>query len=374
MTTDARAPGFLYVTRLPPSPSGVALYASHFTEVLASLAPVRIVPLPPQPRQSQGLGETLRLTHRLRRAVREHPESVVFAELAGRGLAEFWATLRLLSGGRHARVWLTIHDAPQLSGGAFFFGALDRKGLRRIAALLSRTLGRRAERRLLTRAERVYCLAPRGADELRARFGADLDVRPIGHVVAAPRAAVGVRHVIFLPGYLDGIDNIVPVLEALETAPADWGVAIGACSARTALDVSHASALRGLTGRVRLLGFQSEDELLDTYGGAGVVVRWRQGGWQHGGGARGAVSGPLMHALAAGCAIITNDTRGAIGCLAAAGALQIGDGAAGARELRDALARVMTDHGLRERLGASARQHVEDHHTPCAVAAQLEAS
>ena len=51
--TAVRPSSFTYVTRLPPSPSGVALYASKFRAALESLAPTRLALLPPAPAHSQ---------------------------------------------------------------------------------------------------------------------------------------------------------------------------------------------------------------------------------------------------------------------------------------------------------------------------------
>jgi hypothetical protein len=375
MTTLSARPatGFLYVTRLPPSPSGVALYAQDFLEVLRSLGPTRVVIMPARPERSQRLTEFFRLWGRLRRAIRERPDDIVFLELAGRGLAEFWAAV-LLGRSGSTRVWFTIHDAPEISGGAFFFGLLDRKGFRRIADALSRTVGRRAERFLLRHGEKAFTLSETGAQEIRGRFG---DVRPrtVAHVVSHPALPLEKKPYIFLPGYASGMANIAPVLDALDTAPPAWELGIGALDERTARELRSTVVRRGLDSRVRLLGFQSEQELLETFAQASIVVRWRAEGWakptmpQH-----GAVSGPLMRAIANRCAIVTNDNRGSVACLRDAAAIRVGDGKAGAHELRSALSRLITDDRLLGESAEASRRHYEREHTPLAVAHQLESS
>ena len=51
--TAPRARRLLHVTRMPPSPSGVAAYALAFRAVLAELGEVRTEQLPPAPEASQ---------------------------------------------------------------------------------------------------------------------------------------------------------------------------------------------------------------------------------------------------------------------------------------------------------------------------------
>lgn len=353
-----------YLTRLPPSPSGVALYARTFLRVLESLAPTTVLPLPPSPTDSQRMWVTLRTAWRATRETGAGSDRVVYVELAGRGLAEFWTAYLLTRRRWKRRVWLTVHDAPAVCGGAFFFSSLDRRGGRRIARTLSDTIGRRAERALLEASERAYCLSAVGANELAARLSLSRPVRRLPHVAAATATPMATRRSILLPGYVDGIDNIAPVLRALVDAPSDWRMEVGACGPPTRADVLAQVREMGLEDRVRLLGYLDEDGLADAFERAAIVVRWRAEGWEANGRALAAVSGPLIRAMAHGCAIVTNDNRGIRECLSEATAVHVGNGAEGEARLRSALVTLVRDQERRERMGAAGREHILSEHQP----------
>ncbi|WP_263117974.1 glycosyltransferase [Cellulomonas sp. RIT-PI-Y] len=354
----------LHLTRMPPSPSGVAAYAAVFRTALAEVAPTETVALPPDATASQSFPLAGRLIRRLRGPVAD-PGTVLVVEQAGRGLAEFWAAWWLTR--RGARVWLMVHDVPALSGGAFFGRLLDRRGGRRLAALLSGTLGRRAERGLLTRAERVFCLSPSGARALASAHGLTRAVEPVPHVaILPPLDPPAARRVILVPGYVASADDVVPLLPALATLPADWRLQVGACpdDARDAL--VRAAVDQGLADRVDLLGFTDEAGVRAAFARAAIVVRWRRSGWSHGAG-RYAVSGPLIAAFAHACAVLTNDDRGAAHLFERSGAQVV----EGADALIAALATLVRDQDERLRRAAAGRILVESEHTPVAVAALL---
>lgn len=73
----------------------------------------------------------------------------------------------------------------------------------------------------------------------------------------------------------------------------------------------------GTSGRVELTGDLSQSELDESYERAAVVVRRLAHGRERANWA--AASGPIVSALAAGCAVISNDNRGSARCVAAAG-------------------------------------------------------
>lgn len=354
----------VHVTRLPPSPSGVAAYAEAFRPVLEALGTVDVVRLPPEPAASQSGALAVGLARRL---ARRDPAEVVVVEQAGRGLAEFWAAWWLARRGR--RVWVMVHDVPELSGGAFFTTLLDRRGGRRVAAALSRTLGRRAERDLLRRAERVLCLSPAGARALEAAHRLDRPVQHVPHVGAVTDAPVDGRREVLVPGYVGDAEDVLPLVRLAAALPDGWTVAVGAASEHTEQRLRAAAAEHGATGRVRLLGFLPEAGVRAAFARAAVVVRWRRGGWE-GGGAY-AVSGPLVAALGQGCAVVTNDSRGAAYLFDEAGVVVVGDGEAGERDLVAAVRALAADPAERERRGAAGRAVVRRAHVPAAVAARL---
>jgi glycosyltransferase involved in cell wall biosynthesis len=358
----------LHVTRLPPSPSGVAAYAEAFRAVLAELGDVAVVRLPPAPEASQSAALAVRLTRRLARRTRDIDlRQVVVVEQAGRGLAEFWAAWWLARRGR--RVWLMVHDVPELSGGAFFTTLLDRRGGRRVAAALSRTLGRRAERDLLHRAERVLCLSPAGARALEAEHRMVRPVQDVPHVGAATDAPLDGRTEVLVPGYVAGADDVLPLVRGADDLPPGWVLSVGACSDETRRRIAAEAEAHGTADRVRLLGFLAEADVRAAFARAAVVVRWRRDGW--GGGGAYAVSGPLVAALGNGCAVVTNDSRGAAHLFGEARVAVVGDGATGEQQLVDAVRALTANPADRRRRGEAGRDLVRREHSPAAVAARL---
>lgn len=363
---------FTYLIKQTPSPSGIALYAAAYRDVLERLAPTRVVLLPPRPEDSQRLTVILRSVGRTWRASDSLASSVVAVELAGRGVAEFWTAFFLSFRPWSRRLWLTVHDTPAVSGGAFFVTLLDRRGGRRLAGLLSERVGRRAERALLQRAERVYCLSDVGARQLIAQYCLTRSVVALPHVATVSESSVESRRSVFLPGYVDGLENVAPALLAIVDASAEWRVEIGACGEATTDAVGALANELGIRDRVDLLGYLDEQGLGDAFERAAVVVRWKQSGWaREGQPGCGAVSGPLIYAMAHGCAIITNDTRGVVGCLTESGSVQIDSGPGGADQYRAALSMLLNDAGQREEMATRGRTHVARRHEVAAVARQL---
>lgn len=360
----------LYVTRLPPSPSGVAAYAEGFRTVLQELGEVEVERLPGEATSSQSVALAVRLAGRLLRRTR-HRDVVVYVEQAGRGLAEFWAAWLLALRGR--RVWLMVHDVPELSGGPFFTTLLDRRGGRRVAAALSATVGRACERTLLRRAERVFCLSESGARALEALHRPGRSVEALPFVALLGDEPVPGRHEVFAAGYIGGPEDVVPVVEVASALPEGWRVTVGACAEHTETSLRAAVAAAGVQDRVRFLGFTDEAGLRAAFARAAVVVRWRRDGWgpSVGPDARHAVSGPLIAAMAQGCAVVTNDSRGAAAMFDEAQVVTVGDGDAGARQLRAAVERLARDADERVRRAEAGRDLMRRVHSASAVAARM---
>lgn len=267
---------------------------------------------------------------------------------------------------------MTVHDSPAVCGGAFFFKLLDRRGGRRMAQLLSDLIGRRAERALLQRAEKVCCLSALGAAQLTDRLALSRPVQLLPHVAMVTGTPVADRRSIFLPGYLDGLENVAPAILALTDVSEDWRVEIGACGEETKIDAQSLARRLGVEERVQLLSFLDEQELDDAFERAAIVIRWNASGWARNGEAqRGAVSGPLIKAMGHGCAIVTNDTRGITECLPDAGAIQIDSGQTGGDQVRQALTTLIRDEARRDRMSATGRRHVSREHDIVTVARKL---
>lgn len=364
MTAAPAGLRLVHVTRLPPSPSGVAAYAQAFRPVLEELGEVDVEQLPPEPGASQSAVLAVRLARRL---ARRDPADVLVVEQAGRGLAEFWAAWWLARRGR--RVWLMVHDVPELSGGAFFTTLLDRRGGRRVAAALSAVLGRRAERDLLQRAERVLCLSPAGARALERAHRLTRPVQDVPHVGAVAEAPVEGRTEVLVPGYVADAADVLPLVRAAGDLPAGWTLAVGAASPATEERLRQEAAARGVLDRVRLLGFLPEAHVRAAFARAAVVVRWRRDGW--GGGGAFAVSGPLVAALGHGCAVVTNDSRGASHLFDEARVVVVGDGEPGERALLAAVQALVADPADRLDRAQAGRDLVRREHVPGAIAARL---
>lgn len=360
---------FTYLSRFPPSPSGVAAYAAAFHGVLDLIAPTRALRVPSDPRQSQRL-VTLLTTVRRASAIPASGSHVFVVELAGRGLAEFWTIFLLTRRPWNRRIWVTVHDPPALSGGAFFFAGLDRRGGRRFAKFLSDRLGRRAERAALDAAERVFCLSDLGAGVLADRLELTRRVERLPHVARVTQTPLAGRASVFLPGYLDGVENVAPIVTLLPSLPAGWVVEVGACSVETRVAVDQLAKRLKVDDRVRNLGFLPEDELSAVYDRSAIVVRWRAGGWSR----SGAVSGPLIRAMSSGCAIVTNDARGIRECLSPERAIEVATAADGAEDLSRALLELSHDEGRRVAMGEAGRRHIAIEHEAASVASVLERS
>lgn len=357
----------VHVTRVPPSPSGVALYGRDVNVAYELLGPVTVYPMPADPAASQSFPLAFRTWSRLRRQVGARSETIISFELAGRGLAEMWAAWLLARSRR--RVWVTVHDVPTVCGAAFLSRSLDRRGTRRLGIELSRTLGRLAERSLLRRAELTATLSAAGARALADEYLLDREVVCIPHVLpAGPTPANETR--ILVPGYVGGADSVLPLVHALAVLPSSWRLVVGAISAEVAAAIEAAAGEAGVADRIDLVGFVDEDTLDREFARAAIVVRWRADGWLSGS-APYAVSGPLIRALGRGCAVVTNDRRGAWECLSVAGATIVGDGEEGAAEMVAAVTRYVHDEDLRLSSARAGLAHIADEHSPDAVASRL---
>lgn len=302
----------LYVAKFPPSPSGVALYASGFERVLARDARVTRVRAPADPAKAQRLVAAVRGYLAGRRAART-PIDAVHVELSGRALYEFFFGLGLVGRPLRPQLHITCHDPPSLVGASMLFTFLDRRGARRIGMFLSRHVGARLERRLLTRAEAVFALTSAGREALQLRFGRV--VHRIPHVIDDPPRRVKTRSV-FFPGPLSKprlVTEVIKELAAHYSGSEPWEVVFGNCTP----DVQRAiGALPiGVHLRPSFMGFVDEPTLLETFARCAIVARVLEESPDN----SMAASGPLAWGLARGCLCVTNDRRAGAAELAADG-------------------------------------------------------
>lgn len=294
----------LHVSKFPPSPSGIALYASEFEHVLQQLGVVRRLAAPADPVTTQSLRQALRgfsigLRMDLTRFNRVH------VELSGRALFEFFFCLGLISRRRRIPLDITCHDSPSIVGASLLFRELDRRGFTRLGIWMSNTLGRRLENRVLRSASTVWALTIAGAAILERERGVHVHHMP--HVVGPHEPRIK-RRQIFVPG---PVGNPEPLIAVLDRIPNGWPVVVGHCASRVAERVQSA-----VGGRIDLTftGFLDEAALLEQFAEAAIVLRIR--GTADSGNAF-AASGPLSWAISRGCICITDDAR--------AGALELAD-------------------------------------------------
>jgi hypothetical protein len=310
----------LYLTKFPPSPSGIALYAAKFHDPLQRLGTVELRTAPASPAQSQALVASVFGFFGGIRASRCGKYKLFFGELGGRGLYEFYFLMGVALGSRFCRISFTCHDAPSLVGPCMLFGALDRRGGRRIGLLLSRTVGATMEAFLMRRADCVFALTKEAASVLGTRYNRSVSYIP--HVVDEP--ALGSKEpIVFMPGY---IGSAAPIIDAVRTLQhvgyvcgCPWRLRVGACSEH--VEQSVRSVVRDQSsGYVEFVGFLTEAELLGEFERATVVLRIVGSG---GKGNALAASGPLNWAIARGCVCVTDDNRAGARELAAEGLVTV---------------------------------------------------
>ncbi|MDB5074293.1 MAG: glycosyltransferase involved in cell wall bisynthesis [Chloroflexi bacterium] len=363
-----------YVSKLPPSSSGVARYAEDFMKALAIVGELAwVLPLRVAAPESQRLRTILRVVVTTVHKVRSKKLDVVHIELSGRALAEFYAALAIMFCCPDVRLWLTIHDAPHVTGGVGYISLLDRRVLRRLAHLFSVSAGRVLERYLLNRADRVFCLSSYGATATERFFGLRRSIDALPFVTSLPplsdKSSDSVT--IFCPGHVGSDEMVLPVFPAVVDLPAHCKVTveIGHCDRATRKSLQKIAEEMGLSDRVVFLGYLTQQRELDqAFERAAIVVRHRPpgetnlGNWA-------AVSGPIISAMAQGCAVISSDSRGVREYLQhGITALDLADDPA---EVSGAVAKLLSSASVRNSMGTHARAYIASHNTPEIVAAWI---
>jgi glycosyltransferase involved in cell wall biosynthesis len=367
-STEGR-PRILLLTKVPPSNSGIAHFAPAFRRTLELVGDVTTIELAVDAAETQRLAVIARTVAHVRRALRAQPVDLVVVHLSGRALGEYYAAVAALAHRSRPRVWLVVHDAPELAGASLLVAPLDRRGGRRIGMLGSRHIGRRLDRHLLDRADAVIAFSESGAAAL-------VDREPTTRAVALPlpvelAPATTKEPVVYVPAGLVATD-VDPVLAAVARLGQDrtdansYRVRVGHLGPDGSASVRAMAARRGLGDRLELTGFLDDRGLDRSFATASVVVRNRRATET---GNRNAASGPVVLAMAAGAAVVATDPRGSAACLAGGAGIDL---SAEPGRLTDAVAALLADPAEIARLGVAALAHIRDHHRPECVAARLD--
>ena len=359
----------VYVAKLPPSRSGVARYADHFVLVLRRLGQVFVVQTGNEAEETSHTLRIVQVVASVRHALRRDPDLIVF-EISGSALAELFAAAWciLFRRRRTFAIWITVHDAPALTGGLFWTGLLRRRGLRRVAAFLSEHLGSRIERWVLAEADIVVCLSSVGARALEHAYALDRKVQTI-HFVADVASEATSRRQIFLPGPIQ-YEAANEVLCAIAATDSDFDILMGFCECGTQTALEAQAASLGVSARLAFAGFLDQTDLVEAYRSSLVVIHWyarsdRRRGYAN----SAACSGPAVDAIAAGSALVTNAARGAGEYLAESEAAY--DLAESHESLGQVLTVLLCSPGTAEELGARALHYANRTLSVSAVAEEV---
>jgi len=356
-------PRILHLTKVPPSDSGIAHVADAFSAALGLLGDVTTVGLPLDAAHTQRPRVIARTARRTLRRIRDQAPQLVVAQLSGRALAEFYACVATVSRSRRPALWIVAHDPPSLVGPSLLVSPLDHKGGRRLGLGLSDLVGRPLERRLLARTEATLVLSRPGARSLQDRF-------PTAAILAVPLPVelppVATKEpLVYVPARVTPRD-VLPVLEAVAAAAPPYRLRIGSVPPTSRTEIEQMARRTGMAERLEFTGFLDDAGLDASYAAPAVVVRNRPPG----GGNALAASGPIVSAMAAGCAVVSTDPRGSADCLSDGAGLDLSPEPT---QLGPALHRLLDDPAQIARMGAAARAHIEANHAPAAVARRLRA-
>ncbi len=355
-------PRILHLTKVPPSDSGVAHFAAPFTAALGLLGHVTTMGLPGSARDSQRTRIITRTAWATVQTVRLTRPDLLVVQLSGRGLAEMYAALAVVHLRRRPTVWLVAHDAPSLVGAALLTHGLDRRGGRRIGMAASDHIGRRLEQRLVARVDVVLSFSEPGAEAVADRYpGVTARSVPLPVTVPPPEPK---ERVVYVPSHVEAAD-VMPVLDAVASSADHYRLRVGNLPIGAAATIRAQAERCDMAHRLELTGYLDDEELDRSFATAALVVRHRRPGV---GGNELAVSGPIVSALAAGCAVISTDPRGSAPCLADGVGIDL---SARPERLVPELTELLSRPDEVARLGRAAQRHVVEHHRPEVVARRL---
>jgi glycosyltransferase involved in cell wall biosynthesis len=227
---------------------------------------------------------------------RPKPNDVLFVELAGRFLCQFYTAIFTVVFFRRVRVVCYLHDVPSVVGNARLFREFDRRYFRWVSRLIFPRIN--LESLLLSRSV-VITTNEQARRFLEQTYDVRCTVLPL---VYADLSLVNKADICFVPGPVN-VDELAVLLPAIQCALPTFTVNVGFIVG----DAEKIKLLQSALSTVKFRGFLDDQELHQEYLMAKVVIRYRKGEPV---GNTMASSGPVVFGASAGCFVVTNDARG----------------------------------------------------------------
>ncbi len=284
-----------FVSQKLPSSCGIARHHQYLISALSSIAPVIDVSVSGDASKSQSLLTCFKVIIKVLLA-RPRAGDVLFVELAGRFLCQFYAALLTTLIFRQVRVVTYLHDVPSVVGNPRLFREFDRKHFRWISRLVFPYL---QLERLLLRRSIVIATNEHAKLYVEQNYNISCAVLPLVYSDLHTSAKLDIC---FVPGPIEAVDAGI-LLSSITSSLPDYIIHVGFVVGAAELNALLCSNFNA----VKFLGFLDDNDLQQEYINAKIIVRYRNGGAM---GNSLASSGPVIFGAAANCIVFTNDPRG----------------------------------------------------------------
>jgi hypothetical protein len=284
-----------FLSQKLPSSCGVARHHQFLKSALGSFGKVVDISNSGNASESQSLLNCIRYVAKLIQ-IRPQAGDVLFVELAGRFLCQFYAGIFAALFLRRIKVICYLHDVPSVVGDARIFREFDRRYFRWFSRLIFP--GINLESLLLSRSV-VVATNENACRFLEQAYGVRCAVLPL---VYADLSLVSKDDKCFIPGPVN-VDDLTILLRSIQRGLPTFTVNVGFIVG----DAEKIKLLQSAFSTVTLRGFLDDQELHKEYLLAKVIVRYRQGESVSN---TMASSGPVVFGASAGCFVVTNDARG----------------------------------------------------------------
>ena len=284
-----------FLSKKLPSSCGVARHHQFLISALGLVGTVVDISNSGDATESQSLYNCFKSVAKL---IQKRPQSgdVLFVELAGRFLCQFYTAIFALLFLRRITVICYLHDVPSVVGNARLFREFDRRYFRWVTRLIFPGLN--LESLLLSRSV-VLTTNEHAKLFLEQNYGIRCVVLPL---VYADLSVVSKADTCFIPGPVN-VDDLTFLLPSIQRGLPSFKVNVGFIVG----DAEKITLLQSAFSTVTFRGFLDDHELRQEYLLAKVIVRYRKGDSVSN---TMASSGPVVFGASAGCFVVTNDARG----------------------------------------------------------------